>query len=268
MVQSGLAARNPRRTPPRIVSGPILLTGLAKRGSCGCGMTIRTGKSGRYRYYTCAGHAQKGKTLCKGRSIAMQALDGVTEHLIDQLFTPDRLRTILHAYIEKSAETDVERNRRLSSAKQRLTDIGGKIARLLELVAKGLMETDGPELANQLTSLKAQRTQMAAEVELLQRVTSTGSVLITDEKLNRFAEVMREALRQGDIAFRRAYIRLFVDEIVLSDSDICLSGPKDALARSASTGTQPPTGGVVPSFVRKWRAKCHESNNWNTLNSL
>jgi site-specific DNA recombinase len=64
---------------------------------------------------------------------------------------------------------------------------------------------------------------------------------------------MRDALCQGDIAFRRAYVRLFVDEIVLSDGEISLSGPKDSLARSAAIGTLPPTGDMVPSFVRKWR---------------
>ena len=76
---------------------------------------------------------------------------------------------------------------------------------------------------------------------------------ISSATLDRFAEAMRDALCQGDIAFRRAYVRLFVDEIVLSDGEISLSGPKDSLARSASIGTLPPAGVMVPSFVRKWR---------------
>jgi site-specific DNA recombinase len=51
-VQSLLHSRNPKRMPPRVVSGPTLLTGLATCATCGGGMTIRTGKGGRYRYYT------------------------------------------------------------------------------------------------------------------------------------------------------------------------------------------------------------------------
>jgi len=97
---------------------------------------------------------------------------------------------------------------------------------------------------------------------------NSSSVLITDEKLSRFARAMRDFLRQGDIAFHRAYIRLFVDEIVRSDSEISLSGPKDAPAKSASIGTLPPSGDSMPSFVRKWRAICDESNNWNALRLL
>ncbi len=253
-VQVSLAARSPRQTPPRVVTGPTLLTGVAKCGSCGSGMTIRTGKSGRYRYYTCAGCAQKGRSVCQGRSISMSVLDGlVTEHLIDKLFTPGRLRIILQAYIEKSENSDLQRNQRLGLAKQRQTEISGKISRLLELVAKGLMEADDPDLASQLTGLKAQRSQMTAEVDLLTKSASLGTVLITDEKLIRFADLMRNALQNGDIAFRRTYIRLFVDEIILSDSNISLSGPDAALAQSVAKGALPPSAALVPSFVREWR---------------
>ena len=43
-------------TPPRVVTGPILLTGLAVCASCGGGMTLRAGTShwgDVYRYYSC-----------------------------------------------------------------------------------------------------------------------------------------------------------------------------------------------------------------------
>ena len=69
--------------------------------SCGGGMTLRTGKSGRYRYYTCATCAQQGKSACKGRSIPMDRLDTlVTERLAETLFAPDRVRDILGGLLE------------------------------------------------------------------------------------------------------------------------------------------------------------------------
>lgn len=42
-----LSRGNPKQTPPRVVTGPILLAGLATCASCRGGMTERTGKSGR-----------------------------------------------------------------------------------------------------------------------------------------------------------------------------------------------------------------------------
>jgi len=120
LVQSSLKARSPKRMPPRVVGNPTLLTGIARCATCGSGMTLRTGKSGRYRYYTCAGCAQKGKTACLGRSISMAALDGmILEHLADKLFTPERLRVMLDAYIARSAEADSQRRERLAHARRR-----------------------------------------------------------------------------------------------------------------------------------------------------
>jgi site-specific DNA recombinase len=44
-VQEQLRSRNPKTQPPRVTTGPILLTGLAVCASCGGGMTLRTGTS-------------------------------------------------------------------------------------------------------------------------------------------------------------------------------------------------------------------------------
>ena len=81
-VQASLKSRNPKILPPRVVTGPILLTGIATCAGCGGGMTLRTGKTGRYRYYTCSTCARQGKSACKGRSIPMDKLDRlVTDRL-------------------------------------------------------------------------------------------------------------------------------------------------------------------------------------------
>ncbi len=47
-VKAKLAKSNPKTTPPRVVNGPSLLTGIAVCASCGCGMT-------RYRHHQPAG---------------------------------------------------------------------------------------------------------------------------------------------------------------------------------------------------------------------
>jgi len=60
-VQAHLRARNPKVTPARVVSGPTLLTGICFCADCGGAMTLRTGKGGRYRYYTCSIKARQGE---------------------------------------------------------------------------------------------------------------------------------------------------------------------------------------------------------------
>ena len=64
--------------PPRVVSGPILLTGLAYCATCSGAMTLRIGtsKTGKvHKYYTCSTCARQGKKVCRGRSIKMDKLD-------------------------------------------------------------------------------------------------------------------------------------------------------------------------------------------------
>jgi site-specific DNA recombinase len=253
-VQTSLAARSPKRIPPRVVSGPILLTGLAQCGTCGSGMTIRTGKSGRYRYYTCAGCAQKGPTVCPGRSIPMAALDGmVIEHLADRLLTPERLAKLLEAYVARSSEADASSRQRLGIARQRATEVHGRIKRLLEMVAGGLMDQNDPQLKEMLLGLKTQRTQAEEDIALLEASRRTTASGITPERIERCGRLLRSALASGDLAFRKAYLRLFVDCVVVSDTEIRIRGPKASLARMAMLGSLPPAADMVPSFVREWR---------------
>jgi hypothetical protein len=86
-VQARLRENNARVTPPRIVTGPVLLTGIAVCASCSGAMTLRTGTSctGRmYRYYTCSSCARAGQVKCRGRSIQMDKLDSLvkTSHAV------------------------------------------------------------------------------------------------------------------------------------------------------------------------------------------
>lgn len=255
-VQASLAMRNPRKTPPRVVSGPTLLTGLARCGTCDSGMTIRTGKSGRYRYYVCAGCAQKGPTVCRGRSIGMAALDGmVLEHLSERLLQPDRLARILEAYIERSVEADAARKERLAHARRRLTEAEGGLTRLVQLVERGLMELDDPALKDRLHAARQARDTAGEEIGLLEAATSSNTQSITPERIARFTTLLRSALADPDPAFRKAYLRLFVDQIVVGDSEIRMRGPTTALAKAASLNELPPASAVVPSFVREWRPR-------------
>jgi hypothetical protein len=100
-VQAHLKSRNPKVAPPQVVGGPTMLTGICFCADCGGAMTIRTGKSGRYRYYTCSIAARQGDTGCKGRSIRMERLDDlVAQHLEERLLDPARLEEVLSVVLD------------------------------------------------------------------------------------------------------------------------------------------------------------------------
>jgi DNA invertase Pin-like site-specific DNA recombinase len=253
-VQAHLHARSPKRVPPRIVGSPTLLTGIARCGTCGSGMTLRTGKSGRYRYYACAGCGQKGKTLCPGRSIGMGTLDeAVLGHLTERLFTPERLEIILSAYLARSAEAGEARRAQLSQARRARTEAEGRLNRLLQLVEQGLMDISDPALKERMEVAKRDRQSAVETVRLLEAAEGNQPAAITLESLGRLADALRAALASDDPSFRKAYLRLFVDEVTVGDEQIVLSGPKSALARATAAGDLPAASATVPSFVRQWR---------------
>ena len=161
---------------------------------------------------------------------------------------------LLEAFITRSASTDQDRRGQLAQARKALTEAEGRIDRLLQMVEQGLMSPDDPALKERLDTAKVARHAAVARVRLLERPEGTGDSMITPEKIDGLATVLREMLHSGDIAFRKAYLRLFVDRVIVGDDGIKLRGPTIALAKAAALGALPPAGEVVPSFVRGWRA--------------
>jgi site-specific DNA recombinase len=252
-VQAMLKAKNPRAMPPRVVTGPILLTGIATCASCSGGMTLRTGKSGRYRYYTCATCAQQGKAACKGRSIPMDKLDKlVTERLADQLLTPERVGKLLIGLMERQTAKNEDYSVRLTALRAKLTDAEGRLGRLYAAIESGIADPSDATLKERVAGVKTERD--IAQVAFDRAVAELRpNARITEDKIAAFVEVMRTNMLTGETPFRRAYIRSVIDQVEVDDTEIRIIGRRTVLERLVMGGGATPAG--VPSFVRKWRAR-------------
>ena len=159
-VAATLKTRDPRVTAPRVVTGPILLTGIATCAGCGGAMTLRTGTSSTgkvHKYYTCSTCARQGKTACKGRSVPMDRLDSiVVENLAEQLFQPERLKLILGKLAEQRSEQAVEVDQRVSALRSDLAAAEDKLKRLYAMVENGIAELDDI-LKDRIAALKGDR---------------------------------------------------------------------------------------------------------------
>jgi site-specific DNA recombinase len=252
-VQAMLKAKNPRVMPPRVVTGPILLTGIATCASCGGGMTLRTGKSGRYRYYTCATCAQQGKSVCRGRSIPMEKLDQlVTERLADKLLTPERVGKLLIGLMERQSSRDEDHALRLTALRAKLADAEGRLGRLYSAIESGIADPNDATLKDRVAAVKSERD--IAQVSFDRAVAEMRpNARISEEKIAAFVEVMRTNVLSGETPFRRAYIRSMIDQVEVDDTEIRIHGRRTILERLVMGGGAAPAG--VPSFVRKWRAR-------------
>lgn len=85
--------------------------------------------------------------------------------------------------------------------------------------------------------------------------------MITPEKIEKLALLLREKLHSGPPDLRQAYARLLLNEVRVDDREIRISGSKAMLARTAAGGVAKTTPAVL-SFVREWRAVPGEDDNY------
>ena len=254
-VQATLKSRNPRVESPRVVTGPILLTGLAVCASCQGGMTLRTGtsKSGKvHRYYTCSACARSGKTVCKGRSIRMDTLDKlVVEHLTERLFTTERMTELLASIVSGRAAKAAEVDGRAVALQREVTDAEDKLKRLYRVIEDGIGEMDDI-LKERIETLRLDRARAQAALDRI-RVQSIPTIAIPPELIERFGRTMRENICSGEVPFRKAYLRSVIDRIEVDDQSVRIHGDRATLESVIAGSAAGKNGGFgVRSSVRKW----------------
>lgn len=68
-----------------------------------------------------------------------------------------------------------------------------------------------------------------------------------------FAAAMRDRLQNGNITFRKAYLRLFIERIEVDDAKVRIMGSNAALVQAVARLES--RTGAVPSFMSEWRPK-------------
>ena len=257
-VQHMLEARRPTRVAPRVVTGPTLLTGLAHCETCGGGMTIRTGKGGRYRYYTCNNRVNEGTTSCKGRNIPMQVLDSlVLDNLEARILAPERLEALLKGLLDRARNKTEVNAAKAKELRKKLRDTEGKIERLYSALADGTVG-DTAMFRRSLNNVEAERDETLRMIAALEKHREVPRHLLTKHNIERFAQAARARLRNESASLRKGYMRQLVSRIDVGDREIRVSGPHSGIAEGVlDSGSDPAAG--VPSFVQGWWA--HQDSN-------
>jgi site-specific DNA recombinase len=256
-VQTLLKARSPAMTAPRVVSGPTLLTGICFCAACGGAMTLRTGKSGRYRYYTCCTKARQGESGCKGRTVPMDKLDSmVAEHIEHRLLQPKRLEQILSRVLDRREELAERRTAHIAELRKRASEAEAKLKRLYYAIEDGIADVSDPMLKERVTELKAVRDQARADAERAEGALDRLGPCITPQALKTFASQARKRMRIEGGGYRRDHLRALAQRIEVDAKEVRIMGSKSELLRTLVAASSAKTAGFgVPSFVPKWRAR-------------
>jgi hypothetical protein len=129
-------------------------------------MTLRTGKGGRYRYYTCSTKARQGETGCPGRTVPMDKLEGVVaDHIEPRLLQPKRLEQILSSVLDRRKERAERRTAHIAELRKRASEADGKLKRLYDAIENGIADLADPMLKDRVAELTAIRDQARADAE-------------------------------------------------------------------------------------------------------
>ena len=255
-VQKRLKSRQPTRQNPRLTNSPVLLSGIAVCSKCGGRMMLRTGKSGRYRYYTCAGQATKGKTACTGQSIPLQSLDDIVIKTLGEIvFTPSRVKKIIAELKNNQSKAKKRAKPGATKLKKELDKCEKGIANLISAIENGIIELDN-QLKNRMTELKTKRDSIKNEIAKATQPVELPKKLISNDNLEAFCEGFKRQLANGTPEFQKAYLRLFVDrvEVDIPKKEIRMTGQKSAVIGALTAKKLGDTEEVLTS-VQEWRPR-------------
>ncbi len=254
-VQARLKARNPAFIAPRTVSGPTLLTGICFCAQCGGAMTLRTGKGGRYRYYTCSTKARQGGTGCQGQTVPMEKLDTlVADHLERRLLAPERLEEILTAALYRREAWAERRAGHVTELRRRAAEAEAKLKRLYDAIEAGVADLADPMLKDRIAELTTIRDQACADAECAEATVERLGTTVTPSMLTTFAAEARRRMRTEAGGYRRDHLRALAQRVEVGQDEVRIIGSKTELLRTltAAGGGKSAAFGVR-SFIPRWR---------------
>lgn len=204
---------------------------------------------------------KKGDMSCGGNNVPMEAVDNAVVNALEKrLFQPERLTQLLGDILEKSADADADRRKRVAVLRTEETDVKRAIRSLYQMVETQKISPNDEILGERLATLNLRLSAIADEIVRLDRQIGAKSARITPEKVERFAEVMRSALRdKSDMQVRRKYVRAFVGEVVMTREQITIRGPQRALELAAAGDL--PSDALVRTSMVDWCTRL-DSNQW------
>lgn len=250
-------SRAPDKTPPRVVNSPTLLTGLLKCG-CGAGMTLTTGKSGRYKYYKCVRRQSEGNHACTSPNLPMEKLDSlVLEQLAAKVFAPERLQLLMAELRKRIKSSKDDRQDRVNEVGRQIKKIEERQQRLLEAIETGIIDLD-ETTQRRAQQLKASREALFIEQASVRRDASLPAVeYLKASQVDAFGKVLRQKLLTSGSPLAKSYLNILVDEIVVQGKAATIRGSYAALAETMLVMQKEKMGNLitqVPTFNHIWCA--------------
>ena len=183
--------------------------------------------------------------------------DLVIDQLSQRVLEPSRLKELLAHLAARTASNQNKRQDDAKALQRELRNTEQRMDRLFDALETGtVMDTNG--FRNRLSTLERRQEETMRLLAMTKRKMDVPHEAITPGRIDAFAAVMRNKLKTGDNAFRKSYLRLFIDRVEVDDEEVRIRGSRQALEHAVSNQSAVQKG-EVPSFVQDWRPQ-GESN--------
>jgi hypothetical protein len=171
----------------------------------------------------------------------MDAVDEVVLSAMEaEVLAPLRLKHLMGQVIDASNAGLEALEKDIARRQASLNNDKAGPERLYRAIDKGIVDIQDKAFAQRIADVKLRIGESGERIRDLENRRMLHSTRISDEQVAAFSQQVRERLRSGNPAFRRAWLHLFVDRVVIGPDEIRILGPKQALAEVSFRETSRP----------------------------
>ena len=218
-VQVKLGERAPKITHPRVVHSEYILSGLLKCKNCNAAMVGHAVKSGKFFYYMCGNARRRGRRRCTTPLLPKERIENfVIDRLKRFILTEENLEELvkmINADLGRQCESE---NTRLQIINTQLGETEDRLAKLYDALETG--EFKGGELAPRIKELFQKKEELQqAKIEAEEVLKYHTIELASRAVVHDYVKDLRKLLEESSIIPRKAFLRSFVDQIEVDDTN-------------------------------------------------
>ena len=179
-------SRSPEKVSPSTLNSPNLITWLLKCKVCGRGLTVATGKSGKYKYYKCTSRTTKGNHACSSKNYPMATLDNaILKMLAEKVLTDSYIQKILGQLRQNAKSTKDDQQQRINALMAQMKQLEARRANLIDAIETGVIDMD--LIQNRAQQIKAAIEALHIEIAGARRTTSLPLDYLKPSKIETIA---------------------------------------------------------------------------------
>lgn len=244
---------SPGKKAPHNLTSPTLLTGLLKCNPCNVGMTLATGKRGRYKYYKCCHKMSISPHVCDTPNLPMDRMDQlVLQRLVEKVLAPDRVTLMLKDWLKHQERSQGGEDQTVQELARSLKTTDDGLNNLYDAIEKGVIALDS-RLQGRVNLLKDTREKILTDMALLKR-DKPSFRKISLKQVAYATQRMKEMLLDPESGYGKQLLNLLVDEIRVEGRQATVRGSYAALDLAVSEMKMGTPNGV-PRVIHDWCAR-------------